>query len=376
MESKYKIAYVLSDLKRVGPSNQTLNIIDNSKYKNNSIVITLFDEPKDTMIDEYIEKNINVISLKLNRTGFLLNGEKKLSNLLNKYQVKLIHSYGIKADNISQKVANKLNIIHIITLRNYPKEDILTRMNFIKGRIALFEHLRVLLNCNNVICCSKTICEKMQKDYPMQKFSYIQNGVDIKKYRNMSESEITKLKEKNDLSKYNRIFVSIGSFIKRKRIDETINIFLNLHTKNDCILLLGSGELDEEIKSKYKAENIIFLGKCNNVADYLNCADYLISSSESEGLPNAVIESIACNTPVILSDIDQHKEIFNEIGDVGIYYKLGNVEDCVEKIKKIDKEKYLYYKENCNNIHNSVFTMKNMSQKYVEYYEKVGIKDV
>lgn len=376
MESKYKIAYVLSDLKRVGPSNQTLNIIDNSKYKNNSIVITLFDEPKDTMIDEYIEKNINVISLKLNRTGFLLNGEKKLSNLLNKYQVKLIHSYGIKADNISQKVANKLNIIHIITLRNYPKEDILTRMNFIKGRIALFEHLRVLLNCNNVICCSKTICEKMQKDYPMQKFSYIQNGVDIKKYRNMSESEITKLKEKNDLSKYNRIFVSIGSFIKRKRIDETINIFLNLHTKNDCILLLGSGELEEEIKSKYKAENIIFLGKCNNVADYLNCADYLISSSESEGLPNAVIESIACNTPVILSDIDQHKEIFNEIGDVGIYYKLGNVEDCVEKIKKIDKEKYLYYKENCNNIHNSVFTMKNMSQKYVEYYEKVGIKDV
>lgn len=376
MESKYKIAYVLSDLKRVGPSNQTLNIIDNSKYKNNSIVITLFDEPKDTMIDEYIEKNINVISLKLNRTGFLLNGEKKLSNLLNKYQVKLIHSYGIKADNISQKVANKLNIIHIITLRNYPKEDILTRMNFIKGRIALFEHLRVLLNCNNVICCSKTICEKMQKDYPMQKFSYIQNGVDIKKYRNMSESEITKLKEKNDLSKYNRIFVSIGSFIKRKRIDETINIFLNLHTKNDCILLLGSGELEEEIKSKYKAENIIFLGKCNNVADYLNCADYLISSSESEGLPNAVIESIACNTPVILSNIDQHKEIFNEIGDVGIYYKLGNVEDCVEKIKKIDKEKYLYYKENCNNIHNSVFTMKNMSQKYVEYYEKVGIKDV
>ena len=102
----------------------------------------------------------------------------------------------------------------------------------------------------------------------------------------------------------------------------------------------------------------------------------MISSSESEGLPNAVIESIACNTPVILSDIDQHKEIFNEIGDVGIYYKLGNVEDCVEKIKKIDKEKYLYYKENCNNIHNSVFTMKNMSQKYVEYYEKVGIKDV
>lgn len=376
MESKYKIAYVLSDLKRVGPSNQTLNIIDNSKYKNNSIVITLFDEPQDTMIDEYLEKNINVISLKLNRTGFLLNGEKKLSNLLNKYQVKLIHSYGIKADNISQKVANKLNIIHIITLRNYPKEDILTRMNFIKGRIALFEHLRVLLNCNNVICCSKTICEKMQKDYPMQKFSYIQNGVDIKKYRNMSESEITKLKEKNNLSKYNRIFVSIGSFIKRKRIDETINIFLNLHTKNDCILLLGSGELEEEIKSKYKAENIIFLGKCNNVADYLNCADYLISSSESEGLPNAVIESIACNTPVILSDIDQHKEIFNEIGDVGIYYKLGNVEDCAEKIKKIDKEKYLYYKENCNNIHNSVFTMKNMSQKYVEYYEKVGIKDV
>ena len=376
MENKYKIAYILSDLKRVGPSNQTLNIINNSKYKNDSVVITLFDEPEDTMINEYIKKKINVVSLKLNRIAFLFNGEKKLSNLLIKYQIKLIHSYGIKADSISQKVANKLNITHVITLRNYPKEDILTRMNFIKGKIALSEHLKVLIKCDNVICCSKTIYEKMKKDYPEKQFSYIQNGVDIKKYKNVPKSEIMKLKEKNNLSKYNRIFISIGSFIKRKRIEETINIFQKLQSDDDCILLLGTGKLENEIKLKYKAENIIFLGKRNNVVDYLNCADYLISSSESEGLPNAVIESIACNTPVILSDIDQHKEIFNEIGDIGIYYKLGDIEDCVKKIKEIDKTKYLYYKKNCSNIYNSAFTMENMAQKYVSYYEKIGIKDV
>ena len=54
---KYKIAYVLSDLKMVGPTNQTFNIINNSKYKNECVVITLFDEPNDTMIEKYSSYN-------------------------------------------------------------------------------------------------------------------------------------------------------------------------------------------------------------------------------------------------------------------------------------------------------------------------------
>lgn len=372
MKKTYKIAYVLSDLKRVGPSNQTLNIINNSKYKNDSVVITLFEEPSDSMINEYYEKKINVITLKLDRMRFIINGKKKLTKLLKDYQIKIIHSYGIKADTISQKASKLLRIKHIITLRNYPKEDIITRMNKIKGIIALKTHLKTLRNCEYVVCCSKSIYKKMSNDFPDKTFAYIQNGVDLDKYNLVDLKEKKKFRSDKNLDRYNNIFISTGSLIKRKRIDELIDIFIGLESKNDCLLILGTGDLEKKLKNEYKYNNIIFLGKCNNVIEYLHCSDFFISSSESEGLPNSVIEAVACGIPVILSDIDQHIEIFDELGNIGIKYTLGNPDECVNKIKNINKTDYEKFKDNCKKINNSVFTMKEMSSRYVKYYEKIG----
>jgi len=364
---KIKIAYVVSNLKRVGPSNQTLNIIKNSKYKDNSIVVTLFEEyEKDTMIDEYRKNDIKIICLKLNRISFILSGPQKLKKVLYENRINIIHSYGVKPDCLCQKVSKKTKIIHIITLRNYPKEDILTRMNYIKGRIALHNHLRALLNCENVICCSKTIYQKMSKDYPNKIFSYIQNGVDIGKYKKVDVTTKRKLREKFKFDYNKSIFISTGSFIPRKRIEETIKGFLKGNTNNDILLLLGDGSLFNDLKNKYeKDKNIIFYGKSSNVEELLQLSDYFISSSESEGLPNGVIEAIACGLPVLLSDIPQHKEILDELKEAGVCYSLGDIDKLANIIKKRNFV-------NNEDINSSPFTMSNMSNRYVDYYEKIG----
>ncbi len=361
---KYKIAYVVSDLKRVGPSNQTLNIITNSKYKKDSIVITLFNEPSDTMIDEYKKNSINIESLHLNRITFIFNGKKILAKKLKDLNVELVHSYGVKPDCLCQKVCNKLKINHAITLRNYPKEDILTRMNFIKGRIALRSHLKALLDCKNVICCSKSICDMMKSDYPNHHFSYVQNGVDINKYQrvNLDAKEVLRKKYQFDNNKI--IYISTGSFIKRKRIDETIEGFIKANVKNSLLLLLGNGELFDEIKNKYTDNsNIVFIGKTDKVKEYLQLSDAFISSSESEGLPNSVLEAIACGLPVILSDIPQHMEIINELPNSGVVYSLGNADELKNAISNNAILKYHA------DIDKSVFTMKNMSKKYCDIYD-------
>ena len=363
-----RIAYVVSDLKRVGPSNQTLNIIKNSKYKNKSIVVTLFSEDtNDTMIDDYKKNNIKIICLNLNRLTFIINGQKKLAKVLNLNDINIVHSYGIKPDCICNKVCKKAKITHVITLRNYPKEDILTRMNFIKGKIALHSHLKALLDCENVICCSKTIYEKMSNDYPKKQFSYIQNGVDIDKFKKISFQEKKELRKKYHMDNNKKIFISTGSFIPRKRIEETIMGFLKSNNNNSILLLLGNGILFKELKEKYKEKNnIIFFGKSHTVEELLQLSDCFISSSESEGLPNGVIEAISCNLPVILSNIPQHIEILDELKNAGISYNLGDIDDLA---KSINKEKELISDVN---IINSPFTMSNMSQKYVNFYIKVG----
>lgn len=362
-----KIAYVVSDLKRVGPTNQTLNIINNSIYKNNSIVITLFEETEDTMIDEYMNKGIKIICLNLNRITFILSGQNKLIKVLQENNIDIIHSYGVKPDCLCNKVSKKIKLTHIITLRNYPKEDILTRMNFIKGIIALHNHLKALLNCDNVVCCSKTICDKMSKDYPNKKFTYIQNGVNTEKFKKIDLEEKLLLRNKYKIDKDKIVFISTGSFIPRKRIEETIIGFLKANLENSILLLLGDGQLFTELKDKYsKNDSIIFYGKCSNVIEMLQLSDIFISSSESEGLPNGVIEAIACGIPVVLSNIPQHFEILEEIENAGLIYDLGNIQDFSDKLKEINN----YDNSNCD-ISKSNLTMQNMSKKYIKYYEGI-----
>lgn len=361
---KYKIAYVVSDLKRVGPSNQTLNIIKNSKYRKDSMVITLFTEQSDTMIDEYQKEKIVIECLNLNRITFMINGKSLLKKKLNEYNINLVHSYGVKPDCLCQKVCSKLDIKHIITLRNYPKEDILTRMNFIKGRIALHNHLKALLKCKNVVCCSKSICDMMSKDYPNHSFSYVQNGVDIDKYQKVDSKEKNELRKKYQIDNDKTVYISTGSFIKRKRIDETVDGFLKSSVNNGLLLLLGNGELFDGIKIKYKDNsNVIFIGKTDKVKEYLQLSDVFISSSESEGLPNSVLEAIACGLPIILSNIPQHKEIIDELKNVGKCYQLGNINELSKIISDKDILKYKV------NIEKSIFTMKNMSRKYCDIYD-------
>ena len=83
---KYRVAYVVSDLKRVGPTNQTLNIIKYSGVQKDCIVITLFQETEDSLKDEYINANIRVECLNLNRKDFLFKRNKYVKKEITRIQ--------------------------------------------------------------------------------------------------------------------------------------------------------------------------------------------------------------------------------------------------------------------------------------------------
>ena len=72
------------------------------------------------------------------------------------------------------------------------------------------------------------------------------------------------------------------------------------------VLVIGQGPQEEYIKAMAKkldiADKIIFLGYRQNVVKYVARSQCHLLTSDAEGFPNALLEALACGTPVISTD--------------------------------------------------------------------------
>lgn len=334
------------------------------------MVLTLFSEPNETLIDVYRNEGISVKSLFLNRKFFFLKGVSNIIEFCKENAINCIHSNGVKPDILAHFATKKIGIKHIITLRNFPKEDISGRMNPWIGKIIAQFHLYVLKRCKYLIACSKTIADKMQKTYGVNILG-IQNGVDTEKFLCKKSVSRKDLYQQSSLNENTKIFICTNSFIPRKHNDEIAEAFTQAKIQDSALVFLGEGPLLNCIKEKFKEySSILFLGKQKNVAAYLQNADFLVSASDSEGLPNAVIESLACGCPVILSDIPQHREILDAMPNCGLLYPLHDKEMLKVCLKR--SLNYSFAETNAL-LSQSPFTMQKMGKSYNIYYGKVCI---
>lgn len=93
-----------------------------------------------------------------------------------------------------------------------------------------------------------------------------------------------------------------------KQFDKLITAYSNsqLPDKNIHLVLLGEGIKMKEYIQLAKENNISdkvhFLGFQNNPHPYLKRAKYFVLSSLNEGMPNVILESLACGIPVVSFD--------------------------------------------------------------------------
>lgn len=373
---KIKICYVIVNCKISGPMNQTLNIIKNLDYDKYDIsFITLFEEEKNnSMINEYLNVCSQHYCLKLNKFSSILFGKYVLKERLKTINPDIIHALGMPPYRLALSYKNAK---HLVTLRNYMYEDYPTYYNKILGPILAFMDMNLIKRKNKqgkkFVTCSKSL-SKIYLDKENLKFDYIQNGVDISKYEKGKEEEKEELRNKLNLPKDGLIAIYTAPFIGRKDQETAIKGILSCKDENMYLVLCGDGAMYRELYDKYnKYHNIIFTGKVKNVSEYLRSADFYLSTSQSEGMPNSVLEAMASGIGVLLSNIPQHMELFDINNNIGEYFELGNEDDLKSKIKLMMKKDFKYigdesYKMIINNL-----TSKIMSEKYQIFYEKLAI---
>ncbi len=100
----------------------------------------------------------------------------------------------------------------------------------------------------------------------------------------------------------------VGTFNERKGVQFLYSIFKEIQLKYPDVnfSLVGSGKLDEELRTQFKAEsNVFFLGqlKTNEVSIRMQKSKILLFPSLAEGLPNVVVEAMKSRCVSICSDL-------------------------------------------------------------------------
>ena len=330
-----KIAYVFGDMSGGGHNLQAFKTIIYSGAKDNCIVISLSKGQDCSLEKKFDSIGMNVIYSPINKLE-IFSGIQNLKRIVLEQNCIIVHSNGLKSDLISHYAFRKSNIKHVITLHNYLKEDAFLRMGRLKATIAVHLQAYLLKKCKYIIACSKTLEKQMRSDNPNLKICTIQNGVDVDNFKLLDKKS---LRRKYHIDSNKVIFISTGRMSPRKRILETGEAFLKANLGDHFELwFVGDGEHFEKYKAVFsKEKNIKFLGRQDNIVDLLNIADVFVSSSETEGLPLAVLEAISTGKPVYLSDIPQHKEILEEYSSVGKMYHLGDINELAELFKNTNE---------------------------------------
>jgi glycosyltransferase involved in cell wall biosynthesis len=366
-----KILYIVSTLKKCGPTNQLSYII---KYLNNNnfeaTILTLSDEPEDSMIN-YFRSNLNikVDSLKLSRIEGIFKSLSKIKKYINENNIDILHTQGIRADSLVKNI----DIPRVATLRNYPYYDYPMTYGKIKGIIMAFLHLHNLKKIDFPVVVSESVSNMLLKKNNY-KIGFVRNGIDTERFKKLDKY---KLRKKLDLPLDKRIFISVGHLTMRKNPSLIIEAFKKSKESNQLLIFLGDGESkDKCIKQIKNNENILLLGNVKNVNEYLSASDYLISASFAEGFPNTVLESFAVNIPAILSGIPPHIELNKLNNKSSIIFNVNNIDSLINILDKIGNYNYLEMQKNCKKIVKKYLDAKLMSHNYQNIYNKlIGVED-
>ena len=174
---------------------------------------------------------------------------------------------------------------------------------------------------------------------PKKKMCIIENGIDFSRFAN-SDMYRTETRNKYDIDKNDIVIGVVGRLSEQKDPMTTIRVFKMIKDKysNAKLMMVGSGELEDEVRSFAKSNNIdndvIITGWIENVEKYIPAFDIAILPSKWEGFGLVIVEYMACGKPVVASNVGGIANIIED-GKNGFLCEVGNEKEIYSKIDKI-----------------------------------------
>jgi glycosyltransferase involved in cell wall biosynthesis len=161
--------------------------------------------------------------------------------------------------------------------------------------------------------------EIFRMHYKKTKLFESPQGVDVSVFFPWPAERVKKVRRRMNIPASVPVILSVGSLIARKGYLELFTILAEISApflyiiagENELSfsphLTSRAGEIDETIRTgkALLGERVRFIGMTDHAEEWYNVADLFVHNSGSEGLPNTLLECLACGTiPLIRNTAD------------------------------------------------------------------------
>jgi glycosyltransferase involved in cell wall biosynthesis len=245
----------------------------------------------------------------------------------------------------------------------------------------IFNRKKDILNSMNitVVTCSNWLAEEARKSRSLKSKNIvvINNPIDINVFKPVDQ-EIARKDYQLSSSKFLLLIGAMNLKDKRKGFNYLLDALKYVYEKynelRDKIELITFGKPDKTIEGDipFRVHNlgtVLDEGKLRNL---YNASNLYVAPSIQDNLPNTVLESIACGTPVVAFNTGGLPDMIEHLTN-GYLADLQSSEDLAEGIALLLTKPELLRKMkiNCRERAVNYFNEEHIAKKYVELYENI-----
>ncbi len=206
----------------------------------------------------------------------------------------------------------------------------------------------------------------------------IPNGINPE-FRVLPTSEVTETRRKYTRSPDTFCLLNVGTTHQRKNILTVLRVLMNLKEKgcSICLWRVGSDFTKDQkafIKEHHLESDIFDLGNPDkaHLVQIYNAADILLAPSLYEGFGLTILESMACGTPVVTSNVSSLPEV---VGDAAVLVDPLNIEKITAEIFQL-KQDTNYYNQLVEKglLRAKFFSWQKTAEQVAKVYESIVLK--